>query len=87
MFALFGASVCRERVLAVEGQGGTAGKLFSRALDPYRGAIRYALIVFAALTIALWILFGTKDGLGYLNKLNELLLIAALVAEGRLRRS
>ena len=58
-----------------------------RALDPYRGAIRYALILFAALTIALWILFGTKDGLGYLNKLNELLLIAALVVEGRLRRN
>lgn len=58
-----------------------------RGLEPYRGVIRYALITFAALTIALWIPFGTKDVLGYVNKLNELLLIATLIAEARLARS
>jgi hypothetical protein len=58
-----------------------------RTLDSYRGAIRYALVAFAALTIVLWIPFGTKDILGYVNKLNELLLIAALLTESRLARS
>lgn len=57
-----------------------------RALDPYRGVIRYALMAFAALTILLWIPFGTKSGLGYFNKLNELLLIALLFFESRLAR-
>lgn len=57
-----------------------------RALDPYRGAVRYALIGFAALTIALWIPFGTKSVLGYLNKLNEILLIALLLFEARMTR-
>lgn len=53
------------------------------ALDPYRGVLRYALIAYTALTIVLWIPFGTKSGLGYFNKLNELVLIALLVFESR----
>lgn len=57
-----------------------------RALDPYRGAIRTALIAYTALTVVLWIFFGTKDVVGYLNKLNELLLIALLVVEARTAR-
>jgi hypothetical protein len=48
--------------------------------------IRYVLIGFAALMIVLWVPFGTKDVVGYLNKVNELLLIAALVVESRLVR-
>lgn len=56
------------------------------ALDPYRGVIRYVLIFFTALTIVLWVPFGTKDIVGYLNKVNELLLIVALVVESRLVR-
>lgn len=56
------------------------------ALDPYRGVIRYVLIGFAVLTIVLWVPFGTKDVVGYLNKANELLLIVALVVESRLVR-
>jgi hypothetical protein len=58
-----------------------------RALDPYRGVVRYALIAFAALTIALWVPFGDKSVLGYLNKLNELGLIALLLVEGRMRHA
>lgn len=58
----------------------------ARALDPYRGVIRYALIAFAALTIVLWVPFGTKSGLGYFNKLNEIILIALLVFEARMAR-
>lgn len=57
-----------------------------RALDPYRGVIRYALIGFAALTIVLWVPLGTKSVLGYLNKINELILIALLVFESRVAR-
>lgn len=57
-----------------------------RALESYRSVIRYALIGYTALTIVLWIPFGTKSTLGYLNKLNELLLIALLVFESRMAR-
>lgn len=57
-----------------------------RALDPYRGVIRSALIAFTALTVVLWIPFGTRSALGYLNKVNELLLIALLVFEARAAR-
>lgn len=57
-----------------------------RALEPYRGVIRYVLIGFAALTILLWIPFGTKDTVGYLNKVNEIALIVLLVVESRLAR-
>ena len=57
-----------------------------RALEPYRGAIRTAFIAYTALTIVLWIFFGTKDVVGYLNKLNEIALIALLVVESRLKR-
>lgn len=56
------------------------------ALEPYRGAIRAAFIAYTALTIVLWIFFGTKDAVGYLNKLNEIALIALLVVESRLKR-
>lgn len=57
-----------------------------RALEPYRSAIRTAFIAYTALTIVLWIFFGTKDMVGYLNKLNEIALIALLVVESRLKR-
>jgi hypothetical protein len=57
-----------------------------RALEPYRGMVRYVLIGFAALTIVLWIPLGIKDTLGYLNKINELLLIVLLVVDSRLAR-
>ncbi len=75
-------------ILNFVGYIGLTGLLYLpvRALEPYRGAIRYVLIFFAALTIVLWIPFGTKDVVGYLNKVNELLLIAALVVESRLVR-
>lgn len=75
-------------ILNFVGYVGLTGLLYLPvgALDPYRGMIRYALIGFAALTIVLWVPFGTKDVVGYLNKANELLLVAALVVESRLVR-
>lgn len=75
-------------ILNFVGYVGLTGLLYLPvgALGPYRNAIRYALIGFAALTIVLWVPFGTKDVLGYLNKANELLLIIALVVETRLAR-
>jgi hypothetical protein len=75
-------------ILNFVGYAGLTGLLYLPvgALGSYRGVIRYALIGFAALTIVLWVPFGTKDVVGYLNKANELLLIVALVVESRLAR-
>lgn len=52
----------------------------------HRRLVRWALIGFAALTIALWIAFGARSTIGYVNKLNELALIAALLLDSRLAR-
>lgn len=52
-----------------------------RALDPYRHLIRYALIAYTALTIVMWVAFGTRGTIGYVNKVNELILISLLVVE------
>ena len=54
-------------------------------LDPYRNAIRWLLVGFAALTILLWLVItgGNSTALGYIDKIVEVLLIALLVAEAR----
>ena len=54
-----------------------------RSYQPY---VRYALIGYTALTIVLWIAFGTKYPLGYADKVIEVGLIALLVIEDRLAR-
>lgn len=50
---------------------------------PYRRQIRWLLIAYTALTILLWLAFGSRITIAYINKLNEVVLIALLVLEGR----
>jgi hypothetical protein len=52
-------------------------------LAPYRQLIRRILIGYTALSVLLWLAFGLREPIGYINKLNELLLIALLVWEDR----
>lgn len=53
------------------------------ALVPHRPLVRRLLMGYTALTIGLWGLFGLRTPLGYLNKLNEVALIVALIIEER----
>jgi hypothetical protein len=48
-----------------------------------RRMVRWALIGYTLLTIVLWVAFGLREPIGYLNKLNEVLLVAALIVEDR----
>lgn len=52
-------------------------------LAPYRQLVRRLLIGYTALSVLLWLAFGLREPIGYINKLNELLLIALLVWEDR----
>jgi hypothetical protein len=52
-------------------------------LAPYRQLVRRILIGYTALSVLLWLAFGLREPIGYINKLNELLLIALLVWEDR----
>jgi hypothetical protein len=52
-------------------------------LVPYRRQIRWLLIGYTLLTISLWLAFGSRILLGYLNKLNEIVLLALLLLEQR----
>jgi hypothetical protein len=49
-----------------------------------RRTVRWVLIAYTTLTIMLWVLIGGRMLVGYLNKLNELLLIIGLVMEDTL---
>jgi hypothetical protein len=53
------------------------------ALDPYRKWARWTLIVYAAITVALWLYFGVWGWLGYLTKAIEIALIVLLWIEGQ----
>lgn len=56
-------------------------------LTPYRGVIRWALVLYTALTIVLWVfLGGPYTGLGYFTKLAEVALIVLLLFEARVAR-
>lgn len=55
-------------------------------LDRWRRQIRWALIGYTALTIVLWLAIGSRIPIAYVNKVNELLLIALLVIEDRRAR-
>lgn len=48
------------------------------ALSPYRTPLRWLLIAYTALTIVLWILFGARTAIGYIDKLIEIALIIFL---------
>ncbi|NJK81552.1 MAG: hypothetical protein HC914_17380 [Chloroflexaceae bacterium] len=45
--------------------------------------VRWLLIGYTALTIGLWLAFGLRAPIGYINKLNELALIVLLFIEMR----
>jgi hypothetical protein len=55
----------------------------SAALDPWRGRIRWVLIVYAAITIVLFFLWGAMSGdwplIGFVDKAVEIALIAVLL--------
>ena len=53
----------------------------------YRNYVRWALIGFTALTIFLWILFGIRGPLGYIDKVIEVALIILLLLDARRSRS
>lgn len=51
-----------------------------------RDTIRWALIGFTTLTVVLWILFGERTPIGYIDKLIEVALISLLLVESRRSR-
>ena len=52
-------------------------------LARYRSLMRWALVAYTALTIFLWILFGARTPIGYIDKLVEVALILLLLIESR----
>src|SRR5919107_5307907 len=56
-------------------------------LVPYRRAMRWTLIGYAALTILAWVAIGERTLLGYSTTAEEGALIALLLIEGRRMRS
>ena len=56
-------------------------------LDPYRRFARWALIGYTALTIVLWVVIGARSTIGFINKANELLLLALLLLAERQARA
>lgn len=52
-------------------------------LASYRGSMRWALIIFTAVTIIAWLFAGSRDLLGYATKVIEVVLIILLFMEGR----
>ncbi len=49
----------------------------------WRRQIRWALIGYTALTIVLWLAFGSRTPIAYIDKLAELVLIGLLFVEDR----
>ena len=64
----------------------TALYLPAPRLAPYRNAVRWVLIGYAALTIALWLFVGARTPIGYADKLVEVALISLLLIEARRER-
>ncbi len=55
-------------------------------LERFRPLIRWVLIGYTALTIGLWLAFGSRTPVGFVNKANELVLIVLLLLEARQSR-
>jgi hypothetical protein len=53
------------------------------ALAGRRRQVRWVLMGYTLLTILLWVAFGLREPIGYINKLNEVLLLGALILEDR----
>jgi hypothetical protein len=49
----------------------------------YRNVVRFVLAGYAALTIFLWILFGARTPIGYIDKVIEIVLISLLLLDAR----
>lgn len=52
----------------------------------YRSAVRWLLMGYTALTIFLWVLFGARIPIGYIDKAIEIALILLLLLEARRSR-
>jgi hypothetical protein len=52
-------------------------------LAAWRRQIRWLMIGYTALTIGLWVAFGSRIPIAYVCKVDELLLIACLLIEDR----
>lgn len=52
-------------------------------LQDYWHLVRWTLVGYTALTIFLWILFGARTPIGYIDKLVEVALILLLLIESR----
>jgi hypothetical protein len=52
-------------------------------LSRYRNSVRWTLVGYTALTIFLWILFGARIPIGYIDKAIEVALISLLLLEAR----
>ena len=55
-------------------------------LAPYKNAVRWAFVGYAALTVVLWVLIGERNLIGYLDKIVEIALITLLLLEKRRQR-
>jgi ABC-type Na+ efflux pump permease subunit len=56
---------------------------FLPQFSKYRNLVRWVLIAFTAVTIIAWIFMGARELLGYVTKLIEVGLIAALLVDAR----
>ena len=60
--------------------------LYLPSLARYRNVVRLALIGYAALIIFLWVLFGARIPIGYIDKAIEVALILLLLLDARRSR-
>ena len=51
-----------------------------------RSLLRYLFVAYTAVTILAWVAMGARNAIGYVTKLDEILLIAALVVDLRLEK-
>jgi hypothetical protein len=56
-------------------------------LAPYRRAVLWVLIGYAALTFLLWLAIGARNAIGYVTAADEVALILLLLLEARRSRS
>lgn len=52
-------------------------------LARYGNVVRWVMVVYAAITIILWVLIGARNGLAYADKAIEVALITLLLLEAR----
>lgn len=57
--------------------------LYLPQLKNYHKLVRWALIAYTAVTIIAWVAIGSRNAIGYIDKLIEVALIALLFLEGR----